>query len=143
MLDRDSGQTVTSTQKHDKDIIVDIHLYGQENHTSYLAHRRPTRRAEREDLKKELGEFTPTHVYTQKMSTAHTGKLMSGNFNEVPSITVIQKISSEKNLQDRLHNNTFLDLLLLQQTQDTQATQTSLHHHYIQLIGMSPFTVHM
>lgn len=79
-------------------------------------------------------------MYTQ---LANEGKLHHGNFDAVPSIAVIQKISSQKNLKDRLGYNPFIDLFLIQQKQDTNNPQRTLKHHYLEFIAMSPFTVHM
>lgn len=86
---------------------MNIQIHGHENHTSAISHRRHTRGSEREKIK-QLGEFTPTNVYTKKMAAANEGKLHHGNFDEVPSIAVIQKISSQKNLKDRLGYNLLL-----------------------------------
>lgn len=128
---------------HTGDIIVNIQIYGHKNHTCAISHRRHTRGSEREKLKQQLGEFTPTNLYTKKMAAANEGKLHHGNFDEVPSVAVLQKISSQKNLEDRLDNNPFIDLFLIQQKQDTDHPQKNLKHHYLQFLAMSPFTVHM
>lgn len=105
---------------------MNIQIHGHENHTSAISHRRHTRGSEREKIKQQLGEFTPTNVYTKKMAAANEGKLHHGNFDEVPSIAVIQKISSQKNLKDRLGYNPFIDLFLIQQKQDTNNPQRTL-----------------
>lgn len=113
------------------DIIVNIQIHGHENHTSAISHRRHTRRSERETIKQQLGEFTPTNVNTKKMAAANEGKLPNGNFDEVASIAVIQKMSSQKNLKDRLDYNPFIDVFLMQQKQDTNNPQRTLKHHYL------------
>ncbi|KAL0993878.1 hypothetical protein UPYG_G00115090, partial [Umbra pygmaea] len=128
---------------HNDNIIVEINVSGRENHKTAMSHRRHTRKTERERIRKELGEFTPTHIHTKKMASANKEKLLSGNLDQVPSIPVLQKISSEKNLQDRYNQNPFLDISLVQQAQDSRSEGTALRHHYVQFIGMSPLTVHM
>lgn len=127
---------------HTGDIILNIQIHGHENHTSAISHRRHTRGSERETIRQQLGEFMPTHLYTKKMATANEGKLNHGNSDEVPSLAVIQKISSQKNMKDRLDKNPFIDLFLIQQKQDENNPQRTLKH-YLQFLAMSPFIVHM
>lgn len=52
------------------------------------------------------------------MAAANERILNRGNFNEVPTLAAIQKISSQKNLKDRqTDKNQFIDLLLIQKRQ--------------------------
>lgn len=98
----------------------------------------------RENLKNMLGEFTPMHVHTKKLAAADEHKLVMGNSNQVPPITVVQKISSPKKLENRMDINPFLGCLKkIQESQDADQQFALLKDHYLQCVTVSPFTLHM
>lgn len=114
---------------HTGDIIVNIQILGHEKQTSAISHHRQTHRS-REGGGKQLGEFTPTNLYTKKMASASEGKLNDDNF-KVPSFAVIQNISRKKKLKDRLDKNPSIVLILIQQKQDSDNPQRNLKHQYL------------
>lgn len=72
------------------------------------------RSPERKHLKSKLREFTPMHLHTKKLTVAGEEKIMVGNMNDTKFLAVLQRISSEKNLENRLNNNAYLECLEIQ-----------------------------
>ena len=81
-------------------------------------------------------------VHTKQLATADDDKLLSGNLNDVKSVKVLQKISSEKNLDNRLDRDVFMECFEFQQKLDAEKPSSKLKHSSIQYIAMSPFIVH-
>ncbi|KAI7804047.1 hypothetical protein IRJ41_021519 [Triplophysa rosa] len=108
-----------------------------------MSFKRRTSAVERDNLKQMLGEFTPMHLHTKKLAAADEEKLIMGNSNQVPTLGVLQKISSQKNLENRMEVHPLLDCLKIQESQDLNQKFTPLKHQYIQFVAGSPFATHM
>ncbi|XP_056613419.1 120.7 kDa protein in NOF-FB transposable element [Triplophysa dalaica] len=124
-------------------VLVKVEVSGQTDHSTGFTFRRRTSKSERKTLKEKLRQLTPMHLHTKTIAAADEQKLIEGNTNEVPPLTVLQKISSEKNLENRLDTNPFLDCIEIQNHQDLNLNFSPLQHQYIQFVAMSPFITHM
>lgn len=124
------------------DIIVNVSVQGRVIHSCEEQHARHCTEPERQKIKDKLGELTPMLLHTKQLASADEDKLLSGNFNDVKSVQVLQKISSEKNLGNRLDQDIFIDCFELQQKLDAEEPSTKLKHSSIQYIAISPFVVH-
>lgn len=105
------------------------------DHSKGLTFQRRTSSSEKEVLKVKLREFTPMHLHTKKLAAADEQKLIEGNTNEVPPLTVLQKISSESNLETRMDTNPFLDCVKIQKEQDLNQHFSPLQHQYVQFVA--------
>lgn len=124
-------------------VLVNVEVSGQIDHSKGLQFRRRTSSSEKEELKVKLREFTPMHLHTKKIASADEQKLIEGNTNEVPLLTVLQKISSENNLENRMDTSPFLDCVKIQRETDLNQNFSPLQHQYIQFVAISPFITHM
>lgn len=104
-------------------------------------HTRHCRQPERNRLKEKLGEFTPMLVHTKHLASADEDTLTAGNLNDVKSLRVLQKISSEKNLDNRSDRDVFMECFEVQQKQDVESPSSKIRHSSIQYIAISPFVV--
>ncbi|XP_078250374.1 uncharacterized protein LOC144589491 isoform X3 [Pogona vitticeps] len=138
---------VTLPQKPSKkncQVLMSVEVNGSINHNRTESFKRHTRGEERDKLKAQLREMRPMLLHTKKMANADTEQLIAGNMDEIKSIDVLQKISSENNLQNRLDTNEYLNCLLVQKKMDEKELNLiATKHAYIQHIGMSPFVIHM
>ncbi|XP_042262373.1 uncharacterized protein LOC121894086 isoform X2 [Thunnus maccoyii] len=124
------------------DINVHVTVQGEVWHSCDEQHTQHCRKPDRHKLKGKLGEFTPMLVHTKQLANADEDKLLAGNVQDVKSVTVLQKISSEKNLRNRLDRDVFMECFELQQKQDVEKPSSKIKHSSIQYIVMSPFVVH-
>ncbi len=84
------------------DIPVTVKAQGKIHHSCHKQHSRHCRQPERHTLRGQLGECSPMLVHTKQLASADEEKILAGNLNDVKSVLVLQKISSEKNLANRL-----------------------------------------
>lgn len=85
--------------KNQINISIRVHVIGGIYHSGAEMFKRHCRQTEREHLKSKLGEFTPMHLHTKQLTVADEVKVKVGNMNDIKSLPVLQKISSEKNLE--------------------------------------------
>ncbi len=124
------------------DIPVTVKAQGKIHHSCHKQHSRHCRQPERHTLRGQLGECSPMLVHTKQLASADEEKILAGNLNDVKSVLVLQKISSEKNLANRLDIDAFMECSKTQEKQDVEKPSSKLKHSAIHYIAMSPFVVH-
>lgn len=72
-------------------------------------------------------------VHTKQLASTDEEKILAGNLNDVKSVPVLQKISSEKNLDNRLDSDAFMECFKIQEKQDVEKTSSKLKHSAINL----------
>ena len=124
------------------DIPLNVKAQGKIHHSCHEQHSRHCRQPEHYTLRGQLGECSPMLVHTKQLASMDEEKILAGNLNDVKSVPVLQKISSEKNLDNRLDSDAFMECFKIQQKQDVDKPSSQLKHSVIQYVAMSPFVVH-
>ena len=114
-------------------------------HEAKLTKSRPISGQERKESSTELKNEKPSQVYYRRLGEVSDRQYEAGNLTGIGSKSVLQKISSETTLAQRLHKDVITELSLQKEIYDSIDDDLPDNHikGCIQYLSVYPFSVHI
>ena len=112
-------------------------------HETGILKGRPLKGLNREVVAQEIQKSGPSNVFYNRLGEAAEGAYEAGNTTNFRSKEVMQKISSEINLSDRLHDDVIREVVLMKQIYDDLDEGVETFKGCIQFVSSYPFACHI